>query len=79
MPNSSVTYCVFDDKHPTWPNCKPATTNYTNLPDFADSLEQLERAIVNFEEKAKQIDISLFQNELPSFGLEKVVTKNSLP
>ena len=71
-PNSSVTYCVFDDKHPTWPNCKPDTTNYTNLPDFADSLEQLERAIVNFEEKAKQIDISLFQNELPSFGLEKV-------
>ena len=71
-PNSSVTYCVFDDKHPTWPNCKPDTTNYKNLPDFADSLEQLELVIANFEEKAKQIDKGLFQNELPSFGLQKI-------
>ena len=71
-PNSSVTYCVFDDKHPTWPNCKPDTTNYKNLPDFADSLEQLERVIANFEEKAKQIDKGLFKNELPSFGLQKI-------
>ena len=70
--NSSVTYCTFDDKNTRWPNCKPDTTNYKNLPDFEDTLEKLELAINNFEEQTKQIDKDLFQNEFPSYGVQKI-------
>merc|ERR1712083_592421 len=55
-----------------WPNCKPDTTNYTNLTYFEDTLEQLELAINNFEEQTKQIDKDLFQNEFPSYGVQKI-------
>ena len=70
--NSSVTYCTFDDNNTRWPNCKPDTTNYKNLPDFEDTLVQLELAINNFEEQTKQIDKGLFQNEFPSYGVQKI-------
>ena len=70
--NSSVTYCTFDDKNTKWPNCKPDTTNYKNISYFEDTLEQLELAINNFEEQTKQIDKGLFQNEFPSYGVQKI-------
>ena len=70
--NSSVIYCDFDDQNSRWPSCKPDASNYTHITDFADSLEKLEVAMVNFEEKAQKIDNNLFQSEIPSIGLQKI-------
>ena len=70
--NSSVTYCDFDDQDSRWPSCKPDASNLTHITDFADSLEKLEIAMVNFEEKAEKIDKDLFQNEIPSIGVQKI-------
>ena len=69
--NGSVTYCDFD-KNSRWPDCKPDASNYTHITDFADSLDKLEMAIVNFEEEAQKVDNNLFQNEIPSIGLQKI-------
>ena len=69
--NGSVTYCDFDENS-RWPDCKPDASNYTHITDFADSLEKLEMAIVNFEEEAQKVDKDLFKNEIPSIGLQKI-------
>ena len=69
--NGSVTYCDFD-KNSRWPDCKPDASNYTHITDFADSLEKLEMAIVNFEEEAQKVDKDFFQNEIPSIGLQRI-------
>ena len=69
--NGSVTYCDFDENS-RWPDCKPDASNYTHITDFADSLEKLEMAIVNFEEESQKVDKDLFQNEIPSIGLQKI-------
>ena len=69
--NSSVTYCDFN-QNSRWPDCTPDASNYTHITDFADSLEKLEMAIVNFEEEAQKVDNDLFQNEIPSIGLQKI-------
>ena len=69
--NSSVTYCDFD-QNSRWPDCTPDASNYTHITDFADSLEKLEMAIVNFDEEAQKVDKDLFQNEIPSIGRQKI-------
>ena len=40
--SNSVTYCVFGNDNSNWTSCSPDASNYTDLPDLADSLEQLE-------------------------------------
>ena len=70
--NSSVTYCDFNDQNSRWPSCIPDDSNYTHITDIADSLEKLEIAIANFEEKAQKVDKELFKNEIPSISRQKI-------
>ena len=72
--NSSVTYCDFDDQNSTWPSCTPEISNYSDIIDFADTLEKLEIAVVKFEENAQKIETDLWTNEIPAMGLQKIRT-----
>ena len=70
--NSSVTYCDFDDQNNTWPSCTPNASKYSDIIDFADTLEKLEIAVVKFEEKAQKIETDLWKNEIPALNLQKI-------
>ena len=70
--NSSVTYCDFDDQNSTWPSCTPNASKYSNIIDFADTLEELEIAVVKFEENAQKMERDIFKNEIPAIGLQKI-------
>ena len=45
--NSEITYCVFGNDNSNWTSCSPDASNFTDLPDLADALEQLEKAMIN--------------------------------
>ena len=63
--NSNVTYCVFGNDNSNWTSCSPDVSNYTGLPDFADSLKQLEDAVLAVKEKAEKVKKSQIQDYLP--------------
>ena len=62
--NSEITYCVFGNDNSNWTSCSPDVSNYTGLPDFADSLKQLEDAVLAVKEKADKVEKSQIQEHL---------------
>ena len=62
--NSNVTYCIFGNDNSNWTSCSPDVSNYTGLTDFADSLEQLEDAVLAVKKKADKVKESKIQEHL---------------
>ena len=63
--NSNVTYCVFGNDNSSWTSCNPDASNYTGLPDLADSLEQLEGAMKRTKEQVTMVEQSNLPGKLP--------------
>ena len=63
--NSNVTYCVFGNDNSNWTSCSPDASNYTGLPDLADSLEQLEGAMKRTQEQVTMVEQSNLPGKLP--------------
>ena len=63
--NSNVTYCVFGNDNSNWTSCSPDASNYTGLPDLADSLEQLEGAMRRTQEQVTKVEQSNLPGMLP--------------
>ena len=63
--NSNVTYCVFGNDNSNWTSCSLDVSNYTDLPDLADALEQLEKAMKRAQTQVNRIESSSLPDELP--------------
>ena len=63
--NSEITYCVFGNDNSNWTSCSPDVSKYTDLPDLADALEQLEQAMKRAQTQINKIKSSTLQDEIP--------------
>ena len=67
--NTDFFFCDLDDSDERWPNCIP---DQKNLVHFSDALKQLEGAHILFEQQTKDMNTSMFQNQLASNYIENI-------